>query len=241
MSKKPRGVVIFEGPSLLDRSEIVSAIAIFKSDNKKTGDMVQVYIITTHLHPVEAIKQGRKQGTCGHCPLLGTVCYIRPEQAPRAVWDGNRRGIYPAYNDKEHRHLFQGRKLRWGADGDPAALPVPLVRKFSAIVAGHTGYTHQADDIPSNRAEALSEFLMISTETEEQVHECTARGWRSFRVRGENQPLLPGEIDCPHYTHGVQCDTCNLCNGTSGSCSKHISVVVHGITSKIAKHSQLVN
>jgi len=62
--KRPRGTLIYDGPSMLDGSGII-AVAVRSSDNEKTGNMVQVYILARDIHPVEAIKLQVKMGTCG--------------------------------------------------------------------------------------------------------------------------------------------------------------------------------
>jgi len=232
--KRPRGTLIYDGPSMLDGSGII-AVAVRSSDNEKTGNMVQVYILARDIHPVEAIKLQVKMGTCGYCPLLGDICYVRPEQAPTAVWHGYNRGIYPVYDKSQHGYLFKGRKVRWGADGDPAALPLRILYKINRLASGHTGYSHQLFWIDRKRADKLARVLMVSCENPAQEAECTRRNWRAFRVKSKDQPLLPGEIDCPHYTHDVQCIDCGLCDGADGKSPKHIAVTVHGITSKVSK------
>ena len=49
-SQRPKGYVIWEGPSPLDNKPLV-AIAIMQSTNTKTGNMVQVYICLLYTSP----------------------------------------------------------------------------------------------------------------------------------------------------------------------------------------------
>ena len=237
-TKRPRGLLLYDGPSMLDRSGII-AVAVLRSLNDKTGDMIQVYILPRDVHPVEAIRQGLKGGTCGPCPLLGNVCYVRPEQAPTAIWRGYGRGIYPVYDKAQHGYLFSHRKIRWGADGDPAALPLPTIHKVNRLASGHTGYSHQLFWINRKRADKLARLFMVSCETPAQLEECKRRGWRAFRVKTESQPTLPGEFPCPFYAHNVRCVDCGLCDGADGKSPKHIAVTVHGKTSKVSKFNAM--
>lgn len=71
--RKPTGFVIYEGPSVLDGAPIV-AIAVTASDNRKTGNMVQTYILRRDVHPSEALRTGDDasiRGDCKHRPALG--------------------------------------------------------------------------------------------------------------------------------------------------------------------------
>jgi hypothetical protein len=60
-TKKPSGYIIYRGASLLDGKPIV-VVAITKSSNAKTGDMVQTYILADNgKSPVES---ARHVGRC---------------------------------------------------------------------------------------------------------------------------------------------------------------------------------
>ena len=48
-----KGYVLHEGPSPFDGQPIVS-IATLHSSNRKTGDMVQTWILPRDLHPLDA-------------------------------------------------------------------------------------------------------------------------------------------------------------------------------------------
>ena len=62
--------IIYRGPSLLDGSPIV-AIATYSARNRKTGAMVQTYIIRDDMDPVTASRTGADAAICGACPLRG--------------------------------------------------------------------------------------------------------------------------------------------------------------------------
>ena len=60
----PTGYVIYRGPSLLDGAPIV-AIATMQTSNRKTGNMVQTWILREDVSPVEASKAGADASVCG--------------------------------------------------------------------------------------------------------------------------------------------------------------------------------
>ncbi len=61
----------------------------------------------------------------------------------------------------------------------------------------------------------------------ESTRAAWSKGWRTFRVRPEGSPLLPGEIDCPAVTRGVSCADCKLCFGAHPS-APSVSIEAHG-------------
>ena len=74
LTRKPIGFVVYEGPSELDGSPIVVIVnRIFTaSDNAKTGDIVQTFIIRSDVSPLDALKSGEDVSVCGDCCLLYT-------------------------------------------------------------------------------------------------------------------------------------------------------------------------
>jgi hypothetical protein len=233
------GFVLYSGKSLLSEQRIV-AIATLYSANAKTGDMVQLWILPAETSPLEALKRNDNAGACGRCPMQGVydpqrgkmidrVCYVNIGQAPQAIWQAYQRGRYPAYNRKRHANLIDGRTVRLGAYGDPAALPIRILRDLVALSSGHSGYSHQLFDIDRRRADLVAQYCMVSCETPAQHVEAVRRGWRPFTViRPDEQPPA-GAIECPHYSHKVQCATCGLCGGTSRR-AKPVYVIAHAKT-----------
>ena len=61
------GTILYRGPSEFDGSPIV-VIATHKTANRKTGDMIQTWIIRARIHPVRAVAIGADVGVCGDCP-----------------------------------------------------------------------------------------------------------------------------------------------------------------------------
>jgi hypothetical protein len=235
---RPRGVILYRGPSLINREPIV-VVATFESRNEKTGDMVQVWILPDGEHdPRQAIRADQNQSVCGDCAcqgkwdadrgqMVGRLCYVAVGRAPLAIWRGVRRGIYPTYQAQQHRRWFVGRQCRNGAYGDPAAMPVRITRWLAGVSSGITGYSHQMFAIDRRRADALAEFVMVSAHAEWQVRESIRRGWRYFAMITTTGSPPADAMECPHYTHGIECEQCLLCCGTSKG-ARSIFVRAHG-------------
>ena len=55
-----------------DQSRVIIATGFASpSDNRKTGDMVQIWILVKSVDPVEAIKSGLDRLICGSCVHRG--------------------------------------------------------------------------------------------------------------------------------------------------------------------------
>lgn len=219
----PIGVVLYDGPSLLDKTQHIVAIATLESRNRKTGDMVQVWILHRDLHPVDELALDVSP-ICGDCPLRNSVCYVVVGQAPSAVWRTYWNDGYPEFDADRWGWIFEGRQVRWGAYGDPAALPLTLVHRINRLADGHTGYTHQWKS-NMRRAARLARVFMLSADTDCDRELCNEYGWRCFQVTDEG---AEDSVECPAYTHGVQCKDCLLCCGTQLA-AKHVWARPHGI------------
>ena len=151
-NKAPRGFVVDRGISPIDGQPYV-AIATLKSTNAKTGDMVQVFILRPDIAPLAAIVSGDDRTICGDCPhrrrwdaalqRFVRSCYVDVGKSVNSVWRAFARGSYPDYDPSLHARYIRGRRIRWGAYGDPAILSESVVRDLTALADGHTGYTHQ--------------------------------------------------------------------------------------------------
>jgi len=219
------GFQIWQGKSNLTGEPIV-AILTLHSDNEKTGDMAQLWILRSDMSPLDAIREGRDDAICGNCHLRtnkGGACYVFVGQSPRAVWDAWKNDAYP----KLPLNLFynlEGLSIRLGAYGDPAAIPINILNEIKKYAANFTGYTHQW---ASEKASDFKSLCMASVDNSEEYHKANENGWRTFRVIAPGDELLPGEIFCPNKTKGIQCLKCTLCKGTSRK-GKNIAIPVHG-------------
>jgi len=231
--KAPSGFVMYEGPSQIDGAPIV-VIATLKSSNRKTGDMVQTWILRADMSPLAASKQRADVSICGNCPHrqnqpTGGACYVNIGQAPAQVYRSYKKGNYPAFIPGEHDAFFMGRKVRLGAYGDPAAMPYEIAERMINISLGHTGYTHQAA-----RKFFDKRFLtlcQVSADTPKQAIKFQAMGAKTFRVALEGDALMNDEIECLSDSKGISCLDCGLCNGIK----QNIAITVHGSRSSSFK------
>lgn len=198
---------LYNGPSMLNGVPIkVSVTGLAKaSANTKTGDMLQTWIMRTDVEPHKATNE-QKETMCGDCPIKET-CYVKLHHAPLSIFRAEERAA--AANSTPE--TGNGRFVRLGSYGDPAAVPVAVWEQLLENASGHTGYTHQWQA----RAD-LAPLVMASTHTPEEVAKANALGFRSFRVKSANEPLLNGEIGCPAAKENgakTTCENCGLCAG----------------------------
>ncbi len=201
------------------------------SDNVKTGNMVQVYILMDGIHPTEGVFQGKDKGICGDCPHRyvdgkGT-CYVNPAQGPLAVYGAYQRGKYPTVSLKEAATIIEGRSVRLGAYGDPAAVPVTVWDGILEKAHSWTGYTHQWRKYS---ARGVRRYCMASVESATDADIAHAAGWRTFRIRNADMPLMKNEFVCPASNEGgkrLNCVDCRACSG--GRAEKaSVAIIAHG-------------
>ena len=220
---KPRGLIMYEGPSVLDGEPIV-VIATLHSNNEGTGDLIQTWILRSDVNPVDATKTGQDESVCGNCPhrwFHNGACYVNVGQAPNAVWKAYKRGSYPEY-DNESSSYFENRIVRLGSYGDPAAAPYETWREILWHAAGHTGYTHQVRH--RNFDPRVGNICMVSADSPRQAARYQREGYNTFRAKRATDSIIAREIPCPKQT-GTQCINCRLCTGSSGA---NIVIDVHG-------------
>lgn len=225
-----RGVVLWRGPSEIDGRPVV-VIATFESLNRKTGPMVQVWILVEEADPVQSVLRGLDASVCGDCVHRGNgidgtdrTCYVNLGQAPLSVYRSWKRGIYPPAKGAA---WARGRMVRWGAYGDPAAIPLRVVRKAFAVAAGHTGYTHQWKGVGRKWVGKLQ----ASCDSAAEAIEAAQSGWATFLVqpRGAEAPgrhSIGGfpAIECLADAKGLQCVQCRICDGQRA----HVWITAHG-------------
>ncbi len=239
---KPLGVILHRGVSSFDGSPYVVIMPLGKSSNKKTGSMLQTYIIRSDMHPVEAVRSEQDGAICHDCPMRGLVgfpkrpdyvdvspnrkgrkakhkrfraCYVNVGQGPAMVYGAYQRGRYVDYDPVLHDQYIRGRKIRFGTYGEPVLIPLGLVRHLAGLSVGWTGYTHQWSNLLYADYKL---FLMAS------VHGLTgpwsrehakSLGWRTFRTMRGGEPA-EDEVLCPaslEAGHRLSCLTCRLCDG----------------------------
>lgn len=209
-----------------------------KSANPKTGNMIQVWILGRNENPVAAIKSGNDSIVCGDCKHRGIdgkkrTCYVRVANAPLAIWKAYTRGAYAYLPLERYSEVFTSRTVRFGAYGDPVLIPLAIVEAIVTVANGQTGYTHQWLN-PAYAA--YRAYVMASCDTAAEYDLAKSAGWRTFRIRTADAPLLSREISCPaseEMGKRTTCENCKLCSGSRvNDARKDISIIVHGAGSK---------
>ena len=241
--RKPLGYVIQESTSPIDGSPIV-VILTMGSSNRKTGNMCQVWILRADVNPVEAVNTGEDYSICGNCPhrkgensyvdgvlqykeKASRSCYVNVGQAPNSVWKAYRAGRYqPDLMALGAREAVKGRKIRWGAYGDPALVNRLTFRVLNNAAAGHTAYTHQWRE---PWAQWTAGHMQASCDGMADYLEASSRGFKTFAVIPKNGDSYSGKL-CPATAEGskVTCLTCSLCDGVKAD----IFVEAHGSGAK---------
>ncbi len=244
------GYIIYEGASLLDGAPIVVIATGFAahSTNRKTGGMIQTYILRQDLDPVSAVRDGTDASICGDCPHRGIVvdgknqgrtCYVNVGQGALAVWKAYKRGVYPLWNG----YGVNGRMVRLGTYGDPAAAPARIMSGLLRDAGGHTGYTHQwrNPSLPADHLDALRSLCMASADSPADAALAQSMGWRTFRVGmwGETERDRAGlnESLCPASEQAgkkLTCDKCLACDGAGTAKRGSIFIPAHGGTAVMA-------
>lgn len=231
--------VIYDGPSLLDhKTPIVVLVPKGKSTNRKTGDMLQTYILLRDIPPVDAVKQNLDDAICGECIHRGNgfkqrSCYVNVAQGPRSVWASTRELC------TDIAALGRDRHVRLGTYGDPAAVPFEVWDELTRESQGWTGYTHQWTWCDSR----LKKFCMASVEDTSSMFLARSMSWRTFRAGpslDDKHPML--EALCPASKEAgrkLTCQQCQACRG-SNQLRGGIFIPVHGLVHSIQAFSTKV-
>ena len=242
------GAVIWRGPSCLDGSPIVAIVTGISSAsaNSKTGAMPQVWIIRADMHPVEALRDGSDSAICGACPhrpkLLGAdalkkssrSCYVNV-MSFNGIYKKFIAGGYPEISASDLGAMLTGKKVRLGAYGDPAAVPLGVWRDLCATCES-TGYTHQWRTCESG----YREFCMASCDSPADVVSATAQGWRVFFVQRGAELVRQLEVvqgvkylklaSCPASKESgrvTTCSECMACSGTRSGRKSNVAILLH--------------
>ena len=208
------GCVLYRGHSpFLDgpAGAFVVVMTMF-ADNRKTGDMPQVWILCENESPLEAKALGHHVAICGGCPITH-LCYVNLAKRPRTVYEQYKAGTYDE-DPHAYDNIVRANGVRYGSYGDPVLIPLPVVERLAELDPGEkhwAGYTHQWR-LPEYQA--YRRYFMASVHTIAEMHEAWNMGWRTFRVGRPDEKPTAGEIHCPAQTTAAkQCIDCFACNG----------------------------
>jgi hypothetical protein len=244
-------MIIYSGKSQLDNQTDIVCIATDGSSNRKTGSMVQTWILHADLDPISANRWGNDHAICGDCihrgqekslfELRGTAaqrsCYVLM-LGPQSIYRTYLAGGYKTARPAKLNKLGRGRIIRVGSYGDPAAVPADIWRGLLKDCAGWTGYSHQlltADKTNLNdQFREYSDFCMLSADSIEQARLAWSEGLRTYRtVESVEEIDKDHEILCPASEQAgkvTTCAKCKLCSGSKGKAQKarSVAIPVHG-------------
>ena len=227
------GYILYRG---ITNGKSFVAIATLESRNVKTGNMVQIWFLLEHTSPIEGVKSGLDASTiCQECPFAhGNGCYVEVGRAPTMVWKKFKACGYPELNPCDYSRVFSGRKIRFGAYGNPTLLPLSIVKAIASVSNGWTGYFHDWKTNPL--ANEYAKYFMASTETESSYRLAKSLNYRVFHV----SPVQPADtLECLSETKQMQCADCKLCSGLSKSRLPSIWINPHGSKKSKASNAAL--
>lgn len=280
---KVPGVILWQGASAIDGTPIVLVANRFDaaSENNKTGAMVQTWILpdpraagieVNGARPAKImawLKETGARSICGDCPHAWQyndatgqyekgACYVREYQAPAATLGAVYRGAYPIagvdFPAEWTWRIGQGRNIRAGSYGDPAACPADIWRDFLSMASGRTGYSHMwksAYAQARRNAWRMRDLLMASCDSAAEYRASIDAGFRAFLVVSSDAidtsarslysvgAHIDGAMICPasdefEAFHGrkTECAKCGACSGAGGKGARMPSVFIpaHGAT-----------
>ena len=201
------------------------------SNNRKTGEMLQTYLLNKSTLTSEPKIFGAK---CSACPMV-SKCYVNHDkQSVRRTIKKLLNGENTSYKFsslQEVLPLLRGQFVRLGTYGDPSALPIEDLKKITAASDGWTGYTHFFKEIDSD----YSLYLMASVESLEGELLAHALGYLTFRVllkEDETLEVSYSSIQCLNVENEktlvtLQCVDCLICSGTKGRGKKSVYIEEH--------------
>ena len=224
-------LVLYKGISQLDNeTPIMVVMSGFTKDssNVKTGPLVQLYILPVHDTPKDTYFSGSK-AVCGDCKYNGNNgCYVRWSNLGSVWKSAKSQAAIPMTLSKE---FLRGLRVRVGAAGDPAAVPVSVWSELLSTCENYTGYTHQWNK-PEHQD--LQDLFMASVDNARENIKAYALGWSTFFVTDSEEEAKKEGTRClasagKTDSHGLPttCASCMLCNGKSRK-QKTITEVLHG-------------
>lgn len=216
-------LIFYQGPSVLDGSEIIGVLSGLDgtSSNKKTGNVVQSWILSAEQDPIKAAATGKDAAVCGDCELRHHkkgACYVVLLHGPQNIYHSAKSGNIPKLQDltsqerQKLSRMLRKRPIRLGSYGDPAAVPAAAWDPILKYPPNHTGFTHQWQ----NAAAAwLKGRVMASVETRSAAAAAQAAGWKTSRTSITGKADRNETICLNKTVAAFQCDECHLCDGKS--------------------------
>ena len=245
MTKKinKNGAVFYEGPSLIDPTKKVVGIMTglqHRSQNKKTDDLIQTFVLPTDSHPIEARKTNNHNHFCGDCiHVANDTCYVDWGKAPSQVWGCYKRGNYARFDPYIHGQYLRGRMMRCGSAGEPTAVPIDVWDNLlqSSRIRSHTGYTHRWRICDQD----YRHLFLASCDTPEDTVEAMDMGWRFFfagPIPWVTEVNKNGSLLCESQV-STCADCSNPCNPQS-KVTRGVTIPVHGTPYKVKRYYKVL-
>lgn len=232
--KLSNSVLIHRQISRFDKKTEIGVFLQQESENSATGNMVQALIIRLDIHPSGAVKNGMDKAICNTCkhmlqPDGSRSCYCNVLFIAGGIWNAYKRGNIDRVDLNTASELCRGRAVRLGSYGDPAAIDPSVWKRLLSHSTRHTGYTHNW----KHERNSLKRTVMASVDSPAEYWAALDKGWRTYRVRRPDEPLLPYEISCPKSAEAgkrTTCLKCTLCDGKKGidDNRKNLAIIAHG-------------
>lgn len=256
---KVNGILWQKAISEIDnKTPIISIITncYERTSNDKIGNMLQIWYFVDYKNfmPFEIAKQGLDQAVCGNCkhrPTNFASCYVTLFHSARAVFKAYKDNNYIDLTDEKYFKIllelikFLDLPVRFGAYGDPAALPLKKQLLIAENSPGFTGYTHQWKD---SKFSNFKQLLAASVDNEDELNIAKTMGWNWYRIEkinglmtgkngitedGKNALKLlktKGEAICPNtMSNGlIDCANCLKCSGLTSKNARSIVNGLHG-------------
>jgi len=238
-------MIIWEGKSELDGSPIVVIMTGLNkvSKNSKTGEMPQVWILRSDIHPINAMREGKDSAICGQCPhrpkVLGEkalskesrTCYVKAMPLNK-IYNTYAKGGYKRTTAEDLSTTLAGMNVRIGAYGDPAAVPIQVWDTLLKFCKS-TGYTHQWRTCDKQ----YNKYCMASCDNLLDVAESIALGYRVFFVQTVNSyDNVVKSYNTTKFAHCpaskemgkvTTCAACMACSGNRMGRKSHVAIMLH--------------
>lgn len=237
VGKLPSTMVLWRGVSLLDGQTPIMAVASVAgsspSENRKTGDMIQVAIMRQDAAPMAAWKVGGDDAVCpSDCvhrsKARGGIgsCYVNKARLD-STWLAGVTGAEVPEN--ELLAFGEGAIIRLGMEGDPAAVPLNIWLSLVERSIGWSAYTAQWRQLEPE----WSALCMASCSSPAEADEAESRGWRTFTssqsLAEDSAHAQAGRRVCLAESHEVPCSACRGCDGLArGTRRPSFHLPLHG-------------
>jgi len=223
------GHILYKGKSEFGSGNIV-VLMKETSTNKKTGNIPSITMLPDiGKKPSRCLKDGDDHLVCGTCTLRKKICYVATSHAPNQMYKSYTKGSYIKLNKETQERVSEQEVIRIGQYGDCASVPTKVWTKALKWLPPVLNYTHFWREKPR-----LHTFALASVHSPEERQEAKALGFKTYRIKNIDDPVLPGEVLCPGdltKSNPIQCKKCKLC--VVSKQTKDIVVNVHGTVGKI--------